>query len=104
MDRNIPTGTVVENLIINNIQIEKGSTPSEYKPFGELEKISIGKNKFSKNNGWDEENGLFNWKGYRTNAAWGGVYFDLADLCSKNNLKIGDEVTCSIYFTADRLL
>lgn len=98
----------VDFTTIGDIQLEKGSKATSYLPSNTIEIKSTGKNLYVSSSdiptGYyssgvkDIENTHDGDISIKTANAWAGVYFNLKELIANNNLKIGDKVTCSIYF------
>lgn len=112
---------------IAKIQTLIGNTPSDFEPYtggqpspnpdypqeievatGSVSAKSTGKNLYVSSNdiptGYyaggvkDVENMHDGDVSIKTANAWSGVFFNLKELIANNNLKVGDKVTCSIYF------
>lgn len=91
-----------------DIQLEKGSKATSYLPYNTIETKTKTRNLYPSSSdiptGYyagavkDYENLHNGDVSLYTDKAWQGVYFNLKEIIAKNNLKIGDKLTCSIYF------
>lgn len=100
--------------IFKGFKIQKGTKATPYSEYGKgtLNIRRIGKNLFKNSSTLAEttysgeldkkvlHNGDYSIK---TITAWKGIYVDLKKICEENNLKIGDIITHSIYFTTNFL-